>query len=667
MHNEQQRKTLRLICETLSPRLQSLPALEFDIRSNSECNHSDAIAENSASLYAVDEHLIRRLKTVSWREQAQFGWILWWIELPFLCKSATGFVQPFSSLNQQAREQVLRSWARSNFPAMRRFFQTVKRITLFLCYAAPPVGTSTKGVDANPTWNRIGYDGVNRQQPHTTRLPILQIPPREDTITCDVLVVGSGAGGSVAANNLAKMGRDVLIVEKGGYFESDQLGIGEFEGNRQLFEKLGGMTSRDLAIVILSGSTLGGGTTVNWMTCLDPPIELRQQWATDFGLESLVSDLFSDSLQRIRDRLNTNTTESLHNRQNQILLDGCERLGYRMKLISRNTSGCTDCGFCGYGCRSGAKQDTRQTFLKDAVGFGANIVVNCRIKRLLVKGKRIVGASATIKEPTGERDVTFRCNTAVVAGGAIQTAALMLRSGFKNRNIGRHLHLHPTTAIASFFDEPVNAWQGAPQTVVCDEFADLDQRGYGCRLEVAPMHPGFGAMALAWESAAQHKNWMSNFSRIANTIVITRDRASGRVSLKQGRINVRYRLDRFDGKHLMDGVAGACAIHRAAGAASIVGPHQVPKVFHRGGNFTSFLAAIRRTGTGGNLISLFSAHQMSTCRIGKSPRSAVFDPSGRSYEFDNLFVADTSAFPTSTGVNPMITVMSLVDTLSRNW
>jgi len=349
-------------------------------------------------------------------------------------------------------------------------------------------------------------------------------------------------------------------------------------------------------------------------------------------------------------------------------LDGCRKLGFRTQTISRNVAGCSDCGFCGYGCRSGAKQDTRQTFLKDAVSSGARILTECKIDSLITRGNRIVGANARIGMGAQSRKLEISCDAVVLAGGAIQSAALLLRSGLQNENIGRHLFLHPTTAIASFFDRPVEAWKGPPQTIVCDEFENLDGKGYGVRLEVAPMHPGFGAMAMAWASARQHKDWMRQFSNMANIVVLTRDQIGGRVSLgNKQQVQVDYRLSSADARHLLMGVRRALDIHRAAGAIRIVGPHQIPIVFQHGDSFEPFAKRVLKAGTKGNLLSLFSAHQMSTCRIAANPQVGVFDPSGKSFERDNLYVADASCLPTNTGVNPMISIMTVADVLSRNW
>ena len=676
--SSQQQKTLQLICETICPSLNS-----SDVES-SGCQHQyldllvdgsakSAFLGNSASSYQVADQIIRRVGHQCLKDQKGFSRILRLIETPVLCSIVTGRFARFSELDQAGREAVLRRLRCSRLPALRGFFQSIKRMTLFLSYAileSSDEPRSEQSTSHNRTWASIGYSGTNPLN-ESAQSPDYSIidSAGQDVIETQILIVGSGAGGSVAAANLAARGYQVLIAEKGRAVDNSQLGQSEFDGNRQLFDKMGGLATRDLGFVILSGSTVGGGTTVNWMTCLDTPRSVRESWAREFGFEKVLSSEFDESMQRVKQRLSVG--ESLnHNRQNQILLDGCQNLGYQTQPIPRNTTGCNDCQFCNFGCRAGCKQDTRQTFLRDAFEHGAKLLAGCEVNQLKMSGNRITHVEATIAEGGEKRSIHIRCEQVVVAGGAINTAALLLNSGLGESNsaVGNYLHLHPTTAIASFFEDDVVPWQGAMQSVVCDEFSNLDGQGYGVRLEVAPVHPGFGAMALAWDSAVQHKNLMSNLKRMANIIVLTRDKGVGQVRLgNDGQVNVKYHLSETDGKHMLQGVEQALRIHHSAGAELIVGPHQFPIVWQRGDDFEAFCQTVVRHGHAANSISLFSAHQMSTCRIGRDPSNSVFDTSGRSHQLENLFVADGSGLPGSCGTNPMITIMTLADLLSRNW
>ena len=192
------------------------------------------------------------------------------------------------------------------------------------------------------------------------------------------------------------------------------------------------------------------------------------------------------------------------------------------------------------------------------------------------------------------------------------------------------------------------------------QFADLDGRGYGVYLETAPAHPGLSASSLPWTSARNHKQLVSRIHHMANVIVLTRDYHSGRVIVdRKGIPHLDYRVHPYDLAHLQKGLVEALRVHHAAGAKTVYTGHNAQYSYSRGqnGSFDAFIRRVENAGLHPNAYALFSAHQMSSCRIGGSPEIGAIDPTGESYEVKNLFVADGSVLPTATGVNPMISIM----------
>jgi hypothetical protein len=256
----------------------------------------------------------------------------------------------------------------------------------------------------------------------------------------------------------------------------------------------------------------------------------------------------------------------------------------------------------------------------------------------------------------------------VVAAGAIHTPALLLRSGLVNANIGANLHLHPVTVTYGIFDEPITPWQGPPMSRLSTEFADMDGRGYGVRLETAPVHPGISALTFSWQSGQEHKRLMRNLNHTANIIILTRDFYGGRVAVDRGGQPVlHYQLHPYDARHLMRGLLEALRVHIAAGAREISSPHNDALVYRpaEGGDFEAYLKQVESRGFQPNTYMLFSAHQMSSCRIGGNSALGAVDPGGESYEVRNLFVADGSVLPTASGVNPMLTIMGTAHYLAQ--
>ncbi len=246
-----------------------------------------------------------------------------------------------------------------------------------------------------------------------------------------------------------------------------------------------------------------------------------------------------------------------------------------------------------------------------------------------------------------------------------------MRSGLSNASIGANLHLHPVTVTYGLFDEPIAGWQGPPMTRLSRQFANLDGHGYGVRLETTPVHPGIAAATFPWESGATHKRMMSNLATMSNIIAITRDRHGGRVTLNaRGEPVLHYKLHPFDAAHLLKGLVESLRVHIAAGAKEVSSPHNHQMIYRpppMAAVLTPSCVQSRSVDLQSpNAYSLFSAHQMSSCRIGGDSATGALDPTGQSYEVRNLYVADGSVLPTASGVNPMVSIMATAHFLAQS-
>lgn len=642
-----EKNTLALICDTFIPALE--PQEGDDLRlfclKAADLNLADWIEDAIEQVADNENKLLLRLFF--------FG-----IEIGLFNRLTAGQPRPFSQLDLDSRTNLLRAWADSRIPIARRAFQGLKRLAFALFYSIMPDG------QPNPTWAVYNYQLPPSRAAHPPR-PIQPMTITEATkLYTDALVIGSGAGGGVVAGELSAAGIDVIVAEKGGYSTGADFHGRELESYRSLYERKGVLTTADLGVTMLAGSTLGGGTTINWMASLQTPAEVLREWAQDYGFSGATSADFARSVEAVSRRINVNTDECAANPQNAALEGGCKALGYTTSVIARNVKGCEECGFCTFGCIFGAKQSTAQTYLLDAYNRGARILVNAHVDRVLHAGGVAQGAEVTVD---GTHRVTIGAKVVIVAAGAIHTPAVLLRSGLGNANIGANLHIHPTTMVCSIMDEPVRGWQGAPMTRMTRQFANLDGRGYGVWLETAPIHPGLGAQAFPWQSGRQHKRNMQRMEHFSNIIILNRDRDSGRVTLdRRGQPVLRYGLSAYDARHLTRGLLEAMKIHHAAGAKTIFAPHNHLEEYQNGGNFETFLERVKSAGFAPNTAALFSAHQMSTCRIGANSRIGAVSPEGETYEVNNLYVADGSVLPTAAGVNPMLSIMSVAHYIAQH-
>lgn len=650
-------RTLEAVCEALLPPTPP-PVGE---------NDADGYYARSASDLGVAALIAEALGEQSPETRAQFKQLLGLMGRPLFGMMLLGRPQRFERMSLARRAATLRKMRDSSLPALRQGFQGLKRLAGFVYFGAP----IAEG--PNPNWPTLSYP-TPPAPPSVDAFPkrIRPLDVAGDLIlTADAVVVGSGAGGAVVAAELAAAGKDVVILEKGGYYSESDFTNVEAQMTPELYLRRGMLSTADLGMIVLAGSCLGGGTVINWSTSLRTPPEVLAEWERDYGLTGATSPEYARGFAAVERRIGVNTEDSAPNRNNAALQRGCEALGYRWAAIPRNASGCEQrCGYCGFGCPHGRKQSTMLTYLQDAYDQGARILARCTVERVLIERGRAVGVEGWAPDSqTGvRRRVVVRAPLVVVAGGSVESPALLLRSGLTNPNIGRHLRLHPVVASGSLYSEPIETWTGSLQTVYSDHFARL--RGdYGFRLEVMPAHPGLLGLATTWENGQEYKRLMTQIRNQAVFIVLARDTGEGHITLdKQGDPILHYWPNEVDRRHLTRGMQEVTRIAFAAGATtvnhnfapllSLEGEQGKPGVVSEA-RLKTFLGEIERRGIVPNRVIVGTAHQMGTCRLGGSAKTAVADPDGQVYGAQGLYIADASGFPTASGVNPMLSTMTL--------
>ena len=643
-----QRAVLAAVCETLLPELheESDPAGFF------------AAGARQARTAERVEQLIGQLRDPL--DRLKLRVLLSALDSAAVNLALSGRPSSFAAMDGAAREATLRGWATSALPQRRAGFQALKRLAHVAFYCWPLDSTG------HPAWRAAGYPGP-LPQPATAPppLPALAVE-RDTTLECDAVVVGSGAGGGVVAGVLAAAGRSVVVLEKGpnpGARDFTQV-EGDMLGALYLDRAL--LMTQTGSLPILAGSCLGGGTTINYTTSFPLPERTRGEWSDLSGLPLFEGAGFGTSLARVNARLGVGTRWTTPGARDAILERGCRALGWHVDAIPRNVTDCREgleCGYCTYGCRHGAKNSTARTYLADAVRAGARLVVHCEAERVTVDRGRANGVIATVRGPDGTpHRLTVRARTVVAACGAINTPALLARSGVTGPAVGRHLHLHPATAVAGIFPERVDPWSGGLQTRYSNQLADQDG-GYGVMLETAPVHFTLPASGFGWESARQFKHDVARLGHLSIVGVLLRDRDAGRVAVGAHGPRVHYELSAFDVTHVRAGLRGAAQVLAAAGATEIFSLHTPPARARPGaiGWLDRFTDDCDRRGYRRCRMSYISFHQMGSARMGGDRRRSVAGESGETHDVRGLYVADGSAFPTSSGVNPMITIMAIAD------
>lgn len=684
---ESRRAALEAICRTI------LPAAFDSGRTAgaffSEYNEGPAGADADPARLHLPTLVERRIESLPPRHAAGVRLVVRLVGGRSLVCALTGRPVRFQSLSDATRAAMLRRMETSAVPGLRMMLQVLRRVILSSWYSEPaaqaevghlpPLGRREpvfewEGGESAPVGRAApaaAADATPRERALVHRLARGLEPGRR--LSAEVVVVGSGAGGAVAAAILAEAGRDVLLLEEGRAWPlAERTGI-ERDLVPRLYADAGARATDDQSIQILQGRALGGSTFVNWMLMLRTPDEVLHDWSTRHGMEGVDAASMAPLFAEIeREVATAPVAEASHSRNNRILMKGAMRLGLDTAAATINARGCERSGLCGVGCPWAAKQSVDETWLPRALRAGARIAIGARVRRIERSGpdagrlgarkRLLVEVTGANGRPSGQAMV--ETPLVILAAGAVGTPSLLQRSGLGGGGVGRFLRLHPTSAVVALHDEPVHAATGIPMSAVCRPEPATDAYGYW--LECPPMHPGLAAVALPG-FGERHRRVMLDYARLATTIVLVRDGADAATSQgavrtdARGRPRIRYRLGEAELATMRRGITTAARLQLAAGAREVT-------TLHAHGNPIRTEADLGRIAAwpdGPNELCVFSAHVMGSARIGTHPGTSACRPDGQRHGARGIHVMDGSLLPTAPGVNPQETIMALALLLAR--
>ncbi|OMO58799.1 hypothetical protein COLO4_34372 [Corchorus olitorius] len=710
-----QMNSLSAICETIIPPL-SLP-LPLDALNNKE---------KSAALHAfykasgadpplpdeVAELMVKRgepkaisfIKIVLTLLSFRLGTLLLcgWL----CCDWKWPFVHNFSEIPVEKREKILMKWSGKPHPLpLRAVFAFIKNYCLFLYFSM------TDENSENPAWKAIGYEVDKRQkkaypQGRPLEKGIIETMHEDDStfiqsltekglevmedpdnnaykIKCDVAIVGSGCGGGVAAAILASSGQKVVVIEKGNYFAPQDYTSLEGPSMSELYECGGMLATTNGKIMIMAGSTVGGGSAINWSASFKTPKNVLKDWSVDHKIPLFGSSDYEFAMDAVCERIGVTENCTEEGFQNQILRKGCENLGVKVEAVPRNSSENHYCGSCNLGCRTGDKKGTQATWLVDAVGCGAVILTSCKADKFILvnnddsisrRRKKCLGVIATSLNKNLSKKLRIEAKATISACGALSTPPLMISSGLKNPNIGRNLHLHPCLVAWGYFPEESSEIKGkAYEGGIITSFHKVtseESNVVHAIIQTPGLGPASVAALLPWISGSELKERMVRYPRLCHIFTLIRDQGSGEV-MEEGKI--KYRFSDTDKENLKLGLRQVIRILIAAGAVE-VGTHRSDGQRIKCKDVTEerLQEFLDNVPVVGGLSSkdefwtmYFSAHQMGSCRMGATEEEGAVDENGQSWEAQGLFVCDASVLPTAIGINPMVTIESTCYCISK--
>jgi choline dehydrogenase-like flavoprotein len=478
------------------------------------------------------------------------------------------------------------------------------------------------------------------------------------SLRTDVVIVGSGAGGAVVARELSRAGRSVVVLEEGDWVRPTEYGsLTPAQMLRRSWREAGMAAAVGLGdtpfISVLSGKCVGGSSVLTGGVCFRIPDEVLHGWSTDLGLRTMTPEGVDRHFEEIERLVHVETVpDEMRSRSTELFLDGAAKMGVPMKPIRRNTSGCRGVSRCNFGCPHGAKLSVDISLLPDACAHGATIISDALATQVDVTGGVARGVRGRLLTEDGDAGATFelRAKLVVVACGSLHTPLLLRRSGLDSPHLGRHLTLHPGFRVGAIFDERVDGWDGALQSVYSDHFAKDG-------ITLVSVFPPASVLAAAFPGlGSRHREHVHKMRNLAVFGGMIHDQGGGRVMRWLGREPLlTYRMAKQDAERLLRGIAILAHMGLAAGAKEIAMPVFGMDTIQSERQLDAFVAHPPPMAR----IECTAYHPLGSAKMSVDSRGGVVRESGETWQVDNLYIADGSVLPTSIGVNSQLGIMGV--------
>ncbi len=470
----------------------------------------------------------------------------------------------------------------------------------------------------------------------------------ERDVECDVVVVGTGAGGAVVGRELADKGHAVVFVEEGRLVRRDEFTGSSMKAHTEFYR--GGLSAGNNLFPIFMGRLVGGSTAVNGGTSFRTPRWVLDRWCEEMRTDEFTPARMEPYFRRVESILQVEPAKrQFVGKIADVFERGCDALGWSHFAIPRNAPGCEGSGFCDFGCRTDARRSTNLSYVPPALEKGALLFTKLRAERVLIEGGRAVGVEGV--DPNG-KTLRVRGRAVIMAGGALPTPFFLMRQGLcgSSGELGKNLTLHPSGGISAVFDEEIRGWESIPQGYGCDEFVKE-----GMLLTAA--QPDLNYAALMFPFAGDRlMEAIDGLRHIASFALLIADHGKGRVLVDHdGAAMVHYQVTPQDVGRYHRGLIKMGEICWAAGAKRLM-----PAIF--GWPSIASHAEFRRFERArlapGDLL-LTSYHPLGTCKMGPDPARSVVDMNHQTHDLPGLFVVDASTVSGPLGVNPQLTIMAV--------
>ncbi len=506
--------------------------------------------------------------------------------------------------------------------------------------------------------NSISKHGLNVTQAS-------DVTHKNVTLKADAVVVGSGAGGAIAAYELAKSGKKVIVLEAGPYVPSEQFTEMLAVSMGTMYVDGGGQTNASGDMSVLQGFCVGGSTVVNAAACFRIPDRYLKEWARDFGLTNLTTKALAPYFEKIEKNLSVKQNTPLETSQDaELLAKGFEKAGMEWKRSTRNVKDCALAAACLSGCYSDRKQSMLVTYLPWAVDLGAKIYSDTRVTKVLEQSGKAIGVEAEIIDTKTKRkkaSLSVKAPIVVLAAGAVQTPILLLRSKVANSSgqVGKNLACHPTVSVTGHFPDLNSNFLGAWHSIYVDQFALPEDGGFLLLQAVQePLEASFEAEPGTGKPYMEYMAESKNLTRIIPEI---HDRNHGEILWENGVKKINYNVHPEDFPIIQTGMKKAAEALFAAGAKKVDIPTSNKSEVQNLQEAEKVIDYLRNEPA---RLRYTAYHPMGTCRMGSDPQKHVVGPKGEVHDVSGLYIVDASILPTSFSYNPSETIYALSSYIS---
>jgi choline dehydrogenase-like flavoprotein len=606
---------------------------------------AETILPGSEGIRFADETTVERVEEVvlAFDRRLAPAWRLAVLALDYAAIAIRG--RPLHALSRGEQGIALKAFGRN--PLLQSALTGVGAVLKLVHFDEPTVeaGSGVRLHQVYPTERPRWLSGVHWAAEWTG----------SDTLECDVVVVGSGAGGAVVAAELAQRGHAVVVLEEGEHHTRDAFDGSAVRAHQRFYRAA--FSTGNVVMPIFAGRLVGGSTAINTGSCFRTPDWVLERWCETLGTEELSPGAMREHFERIEHRLGVEPAPlEKVGPIARLMAAGCDELGWRHGPVHRNAPGCTGEGFCDFGCGAGARQSTDVSYIPSALERGNMLLTGMKVRRVLVEGDRAVGVEGTA---ANGHAIRVRASRVVLAGGAIPTPLLLLRQGLCNGSgqLGCNLALQPSAGFTALFDEEIDGHRYIPQGYQCDEFVREGQLMMTAQVtfNYSPMVLPFVGQDLM-DVVDQHR-------RLASFALLLADSAPrGRVLGEAGGYPaIRYDVSEQDTHRMQTLMVRAGRMCLAAGAKKLFPVTLKNQVMGDVGALRAFEAERLSPRD----ILWLSYHPLGTCRMGRDPKSSVVGLDHQTHDVRGLYVVDGSTVPGAIGVNPQMTIMAMATRAAR--